>query len=136
MIPTTMEETARAVVCDIADQLEHSWNVADGSAYAEPFADDADLITTTGDHIRGREAITAGVSGALRGLCAESPMTCRVVSTRCRGPTTIVALIESVRRDVAVLATAVITETGRGWEVAALHNTVGPNVRRHPTTRT
>ena len=40
--------------------LEAAWNAADGAAFAEPFADDADFIHILGGYYTGRETIRAG----------------------------------------------------------------------------
>ncbi len=128
----TLEETARAVVCDIADQLEHSWNTVDGAAYAEPFADDADFITIRGDHLTGRRTIAAGMSEILTTIYLDSTVAVRATRVRCVSPTTIVAQIEHVLDAPTgplagvntTLATVVIVETARGWEITTLHNTL------------
>ena len=93
---TTLEETARAVICDIADQFEHSWNNGDGPAYAEPFADDADYITIQGRRVAGREEIAAGISEILATIYLDSTIALQVTGIRCVSPTTIVAQIEHV----------------------------------------
>ncbi len=50
------KSTAETVV----KHLEDAWNAADGAAFAEPFAADADFVNIRGDHHSGREAIAAG----------------------------------------------------------------------------
>lgn len=80
---TTLGETARAVICDIADQFQHSWNQGDGAGYAEPFAVDADYITIHGLHLTGRDTITAGISELYATLYRDSTIALEVRS-RCR----------------------------------------------------
>ena len=129
---TTLEQTAWAVVCDIADQFEHSWNTVDGAAYAEPFADDADFITIRGDHLTSRETIAAGMSEILATIYLGSTVAVRVTSVRCVSPTTIVAQVEHILDAPTgplagvntTLATVVVAETVRGWEITTLHNTL------------
>lgn len=41
-------------------QLEAAWNAADSTAFAAPFADDADFIHIIGGYYTGRAAIEAG----------------------------------------------------------------------------
>src|SRR5215207_1588039 len=41
-------------------QLEAGWNSKSGSAFAKPFADDADYVIINGMQIKGREAIAQG----------------------------------------------------------------------------
>ena len=128
----TLETTAHAVACDIADQFEHSWNAADGPAYVEPFAGDADYITIQGHHLRGREEIGAGVDYIFATIYNGSTISLRVTEVRCPSPTTIVAQIEHVLDAPTgplagintTIATVVIADTSEGWEVTTLHNTL------------
>jgi len=41
-------------------QLEAAWNAADGQAFAEAFAEDADFVHILGGYYAGRQAIEAG----------------------------------------------------------------------------
>jgi hypothetical protein len=50
----------RAALEKIVRQLEAAWNAMDGSAFAAPFAAEADFVNIRGDHFRGRAAIAAG----------------------------------------------------------------------------
>src|SRR3954447_11254923 len=50
------KSTAETVV----KRLEDAWNAADGAAFAEPFAADADFVNIRGDLHSGRDAIAAG----------------------------------------------------------------------------
>ncbi len=128
----TVDEAALAVISDIADRLEHSWNSADGSAYAEPFTDDADYITIQGTHLTGRQEVAEGAAGIFATIYRGSKITLRVTRVRNLSPSVIVAQIEHVL-DVpdgpaagvtTTLATVVVVDSARGWELAALHNTV------------
>ena len=129
---TTLDDTARAVVCDIADHLEHSWNEADAPAYAEPFTDDADYITIQGTHLTGRLEVADGAAGIFATIYKGSTISLRVTRVRCLAPSVIVGQIEHVLDVPAgpvagvttTLATVVIVDSTRGWEVATLHNTV------------
>ena len=133
---TTLADTARAVVCDIADQFQHSWNTADGPAYAEPFAEDADCVTSEGRLLAGRDEISAGVADILATIHLGSTIELRVDEVRCISPTTIVARIEQTLDAPAgplagmntTVATVVVVETTQGWEVVNLHDTL----RRDP----
>lgn len=128
---TTLDDTARAVVCDIADHLEHSWNTADGLAYAEPFTDDADYVTIQGTHLVGRNGIAGGAARILATVYRDSTISLRVTRVRCLAPSVIVGQIEHVL-DVptgpaagvtTTLATVVVVDSSRGWEVTNLHDT-------------
>lgn len=134
MSTAPLDEIALAVVCDIADQLEYSWNTADGPGFAEPFADDADVVTSQGLHLTDRQQIGADavkvLAGGVRGD-RDDAIALRVLSVRCTSATTFVSLIELIPRGcsgptaerIAGLATVVISATTRGWEVTNLHNT-------------
>ena len=134
---TTPEEIACAVICDIIDQWQHSWNAADAAAYADPFAVDADYITIHGLHLRGRPAIAAGTAEILATIYLDSVLALRATSIRCISTTTVVAQVEHLL-DVPggpsagvhpMLASVVMTEIGGKWEVTTLHNTqvLGPS---------
>jgi uncharacterized protein (TIGR02246 family) len=55
-----MAEGAEGVAAELIGRLERAWNEADGRAFGEPFAPDADFVTIRGEHLRGREGIAAG----------------------------------------------------------------------------
>jgi uncharacterized protein (TIGR02246 family) len=93
MTSTTLEETALAVACDIADQLEYCSNTADGIGLAEPFADDADVITSQGVRLTGRREIGARASEVLARGSHDGAIDLRVVSVRCTSATTLVSLM-------------------------------------------
>ncbi|MDF2702117.1 MAG: hypothetical protein K0S10_1061 [Rubrobacteraceae bacterium] len=48
------------VATELIGRLERAWNEADGLAFGEPFAADADFVDIRGEHHRGQEAIAAG----------------------------------------------------------------------------
>jgi uncharacterized protein (TIGR02246 family) len=130
--PTTLGQTALAVVCDIADQFEHCWNAADGVGFAEPFADDADVITPQGVRLLGRREISLRSAEVLARTCGDDSIGLRVVDVRCTSATTFVALIEQhwrrrsdpvAERRTSALATVVVAESACGWEVTTLHCT-------------
>ena len=55
-----MAEGAQGVAAELIRRLQRAWNQADGQAFGEPFAPDADFVDIRGEHHRGREAIAAG----------------------------------------------------------------------------
>ncbi len=55
-----MAEGTEGVAAELIGRLERAWNGADGRAFGEPFAFDADFVDIRGEHHRGREAIAAG----------------------------------------------------------------------------
>lgn len=54
---STNDETA---IRGLVQQLQDAWNASDGTAYAAPFANDADYVVVNGNFIHGRDAIDAG----------------------------------------------------------------------------
>src|ERR671917_2227015 len=55
-----MAEGAHDVAAELIERLQRAWNEADGQAFGEPFAPDADFVDIRGEHHRGQEAIAAG----------------------------------------------------------------------------
>ena len=55
-----MAEGAQGLSAELIGRLERAWNGADGRAFGEPFAPDADFVDIRGEHHRGQEAIAAG----------------------------------------------------------------------------
>ena len=62
----------RAALESIVGRLEAAWNAMDGSAFAAPFAGDADFVNIRGEHFRGRPAIAAGHAAIFRTIYAGS----------------------------------------------------------------
>lgn len=56
----------------IVRRLESAWNGMDGSAFAAPFATEADFVNIRGEHFRGRRAIAAGHAALFQGIYAGS----------------------------------------------------------------
>lgn len=114
----------RAIVCDIADQLERSWNAADGPAYADPFTDEADYITIQGAHLTGRREVAEGAAGIFAPIYRGSRISLRVTRARALSPSGLDVPSGPAAGTTTTLATVVGVESPRGWELAALHNTV------------
>ena len=55
-----MAEGAHDVAAELIGRLQRAWNEADGQAFGEPFAPDADFVDIRGEHHRGQQAIAAG----------------------------------------------------------------------------
>ena len=119
---------------EIVRDLEVAWNAGDGTAYAAPFAGNADFVTIRAEHIHGREAIAAGHAAIFRTVYAGSKNRCTVESSRLLAPT--VALVH-VRAALDVPAgplaghhaarfSAVFVHESSGWQIAAFHNTLSP----------
>jgi uncharacterized protein (TIGR02246 family) len=120
------------VLENIVRQLEAAWNALDGSAFAAPFAAEADFVNIRGEHFRGQAVIAAGHAALFQTIYAGSKNHCTVEGARLLRPE--VALVH-VRSRLEVpqgpLAgrhgarfSLVLTKEGGGWEIAALHNTL------------
>src|SRR3954471_419763 len=60
LMSAELTKSDRAALETIIGRLEAAWNAMDGSAFAAPFAEDADFVNIRGEHFRGRPAIAAG----------------------------------------------------------------------------
>ena len=124
----------------IVQQVEDGWNVHDLTAFAAPFADDADYVVVNGSHVTGRAAIAVGHQHIFDTIYRRSIN---------RGT---VAGIRFLREDVAVvhvhwqlaidpddgtrtghaIAAMVMTRKHDGWQIAAFQNTPVVNGRTSP----
>ena len=132
------EMTDRAPFEKIVASLEAAWNAADGTAYAAPFAEDADFVTVRAEHLRGRTPIGAGHDGIFRSIYAGSTNRNTVESVRMLRDD--VALVH-VRAELDVPAgplaghqsamfSLVCLREGDDWVIASLHNTMAPPMRK------
>ena len=75
MDPKSIAET-------VIKQLEDAWNAADGAAFGEPFAPDADFVNIRGDLHSGKEAIAAGHQQIFDTIYAGSTLRYSVLQAR------------------------------------------------------
>jgi len=124
----------RAALENIVRQLEAAWNGMDGSAFAAPFAADADFINIRGEHFRGQAAIAAGHAAIFRTIYARSTNHLTVEGARLLRPEVALVRVHSTLdapqgplagRHEARFSLVLTKERG-GWEIAALHNTLAP----------
>ena len=116
----------------IVGQLEAAWNAMDGTAFAAPFAVDADFVNIRGEHFRGRAAIGAGHDAIFRTIYAGSSNRYTVESVRLLRPDVALlhvhALLDAPRGPLAGRHAArfslVLTREAGEWEVASFHNTL------------
>ena len=122
----------RAALENIVRQLEAAWNAMDGSAFAAPFAAEADFVNIRGEHFRGQAAIAAGHAAIFRTIYAGSTNHCTTEGARLLRPEVALVRVHS-NLDVPQGPLAgrhrarfslVLTKEGGGWEIAALHNTL------------
>jgi uncharacterized protein (TIGR02246 family) len=121
----------RSALEAVVARLEAAWNAMDGSAFAQPFAEDADFVNIRGEHHRGRAAIAAGHETIFRTIYAGSICHFTVEATRL------------LRRDIALVHVhstldvpsgpltgrhtarfSLVLAKERDWEIAAFHNTL------------
>ena len=91
---TTTEATTdpTAVAAPLFQQLEDSWNAADGAAFGTAFTADADFVNIRGEHHRGAVAIGHGHQGIFDSIYKGSTVEYRPETARTVAPGVIVAL--------------------------------------------
>ncbi len=131
-MPADLAPGDRAALESIVRQLEAAWNAMDGSAFAAPFAGDADVVTIRGEHLRGRPAIAAGHAAIFRTIYAGSTNHYTIEVARALRPEVALVHVHSLLdapqgplagRHGARFSLVLTKEPGR-WEIAALHNTL------------
>jgi uncharacterized protein (TIGR02246 family) len=122
----------RAAIEGIVGQLEAAWRAMDGSAFAAPFAIDADFVNIRGEHARGRSVIAAGHAGIFRTIYAGSTTQMSVEAARLVRPGVALVHVHSwLEAPQGPLAgrhgarfSMVLTKEPGGWEIVAFHNTL------------
>jgi uncharacterized protein (TIGR02246 family) len=124
MNPTSTAETVVA-------HLQDAWNAADGTAFAAPFAPDADFVNVRGELHTGQPAIAAGHQQIFDTIYAGS--TVRYVVRQARELNEHVILVHVDARlsvpagplagEIPALASLVLVRDGDDYRVAAFHNT-------------
>ena len=122
----------RAALENIVRQLEVAWNAMYSSAFAAPFASEADFVNIRGEHFRGQAAVAAGHAAIFRTIYAGSTVHFTVEGARLLRPEVALVRVHSVL-DVPQGPLAgrhrarfslVLTKERGGWEIAAFHNTL------------
>ena len=116
----------------IVKRLEAAWNAADGAAFAEPFAEDADFINVRGELHTGRQAIAAGHQGIFDSIYRGSEVRYGVIQARELDENAILAHIDATLNvpdgpmagEINALASIVLVADGDEPRIAAFHNTV------------
>jgi uncharacterized protein (TIGR02246 family) len=85
-VPADLAPADRAALENIVHQLEAAWNAMDGSAFAAPFAVEADFVTIRGEHFRGWAVIAAGLAAIFQTIYAGSTNQCTVEEARLPRP--------------------------------------------------
>ena len=122
----------RAAIERIVGQLQDAWNAMDGTAFAAPFAVDADFVNIRGEHMRGRNVIAAGHTGIFQTIYAGSTNHYTVEAVRLLRPDVVLvhvhALLDAPQGPLAgrhgARFSLVLTKESGGWEIASFHNTL------------
>jgi len=126
-----MADGAEGVAAELIGRLERAWNEADGRAFGEPFAPDADFVDIRGEHHRGRGAISAGHRAIFDSIYAGSSVDYELTGARELAGGVILAHATGVLRvpsgplagEHGAVQSLVLVRGGDGWEIAAFHNT-------------
>jgi uncharacterized protein (TIGR02246 family) len=131
-VPADLTSADRAALEKIVRQLEAAWNAMDGSAFAAPFAAEADFVNIRGEHFRGQAAIAAGHAALFQSIYAGSVNHLTVEAARLLRPEVALVRVHS-KLDAphgplsgrhGARFSLILTKESGGWEIAALHNTL------------
>jgi uncharacterized protein (TIGR02246 family) len=130
----TTTPSATAIAAERFAGMQQAWNQADGAAFGREFTEDADFTDIRGDHHKGNDAVVHGHQALFDSIYAGSTVRFEVESAREVVPGCVVAFVASTM--VAPIGplqgtnhatmTAVITEQGGRWAIAAFQNTLKP----------
>ena len=122
----------KSIAEPVIKQLEDAWNAADGAAFAEPFAADADFVNIRGELHSGSDAIAAGHQGIFDTIYAGSTVRYAVRQARELDDGVILAHIDATLNvpggplagEINAIASIVLVGEGDDRRIAAFHNTV------------
>jgi len=112
-------------------QLEAAWNAADGAAFAEAFAEDADFIHILGGYYKGRAAIEAGHRMILGTIYKGSTVRYSVERIRFVRPDVAVVFLRQYlqfyeggsRTELEARPTLIADRSEGKWRIVLLQNT-------------
>jgi len=127
-----VEKIKEKIVLDIVGDLEKAWNAADGTAFAHPFAENADFVNIRGEHMRTPEVIGKGHQGIFNTIYKGSVVRYQVAAVRELAPTVLLAHVKSklnaptgpLAGEHGSLFTIVLVQDDNRWRIAAFHNTL------------
>jgi uncharacterized protein (TIGR02246 family) len=127
-----MTEVAEGVAAELVGRLGRAWNEADGQAFGEPFAPDADFVDIRGEHHRGREAIAAGHQAIFDSIYEGSSVGYELTGARelsggvilAHATAVLIAPSGPLAREHSSMLSMVLVRGGDGWEIAGFHNTL------------
>ena len=125
-----MNVDGERIVLDLIAELENAWNAGDGSAFAQPFAEDADFVNIRGEHFRTREAIAKGHQGIFNTIYKDSVVRYQVAGVRAIAPGILLAHVKATLKaptgplagEHRSLFTVVLAQGQDAWRIAAFHN--------------
>ena len=120
------------MVSEIVSKLENAWNAADGAAFAQPFAEDADFVNIRADHFHTRAVIAQGHQGIFDTIYKGSVVRYQLVSVREISPKVLLAHVKATLRvptgpmagEMDALYSLVLVQNGNDWHIAAFQNTL------------
>jgi uncharacterized protein (TIGR02246 family) len=127
-----MATGADNVANELIGRLEQAWNEADGVAFGEPFAADADFVDIRGEHHRGQEAIAAGHQAIFDSIYKGSSTHYNLIRARKLSDEVILAHATGVMRapsgplagEHSAVQSVVLVRGDDGWKIAGFHNTL------------
>ena len=127
-----MAEEAHDVAAELIGRLQRAWNEADGQAFGEPFAPDADFVDIRGDHHRGQGAIAAGHQAIFDSIYEGSSVAYELTGARELSGEVILAHAAAVLRapsgpmagEHSSVLSLVLVRGSEGWKIASFHNTL------------
>jgi uncharacterized protein (TIGR02246 family) len=126
-----MKNTDEMSIEGLVQTLVDGWNAADGTAYARPFAADADFTAITGLRAKGRDVIAKGHNEILSTIFRGSRISAKVERIRFLRPD--VAVVDVIFRFVGDVRPFDLEQTSCGlvctkedsvWSIAVLRNMV------------
>jgi uncharacterized protein (TIGR02246 family) len=120
------------IVSDLIAELENAWNAGDGSAFAQPFARDADFVNIRGEHFRTREVIAKGHQAIFNTIYKGSVVRYQVTGVRAIAAGILVAHVKTTLKaptgplagEHRSLFTVVLVQHQDAWRIEAFHNTL------------
>ena len=120
------------MIPEIVARLEKAWNAADGAAFAQPFAEDADFVNIRADHFKTREVIARGHQGIFDTIYKGSVVRYQVAGVRELAPRVLLVHVNATLQVPAgpfagthnSLFTMVLVQNENEWRIAAFHNTL------------
>jgi uncharacterized protein (TIGR02246 family) len=127
-----MAEGAEGVAAELIGRLEQAWNGADGRAFGEGFAPDADFVDIRGEHHRSQEAIVAGHQAIFDSIYKGSSVDYELTGARELSDEVILAHATAdlsapsgpLAGEHSSVLSLVLVRGGDGWKIAAFHNTL------------